>query len=367
MGVLLKRKEKTGDYYVIINHMKQRTSRKLGKIDRRTAEKCRRDWIKKLAMGLVDFDNGRKKNTMPNFAEFFRGYINDYASKVLKRNTWMGYRKLFERHLLPIWKNRRLDDISKNDIKNLLLEKQDEGLQINNLRICISAVFQNAVEREILPVNPARNLGKAFRGNGVSKTQPQFLTKEQVTKFLATVKKYHSEHYDFCLLLFKSGLRLGEALGLCWDCVDFDAKQIVVRRSFSHNFWDTPKSHKIRRVDISDGLCVVLQRRYQNRDENLTCDNGEELHLVFPKKNGLPINPDKFRQNIWKPMLKKAGLKPCRCHDARHTYASILLAANAPLNFVKEQLGHSSISTTVNIYGHCQAGANRSVLDSLDD
>ena len=55
-----------------------------------------------------------------------------------------------------------------------------------------------------------------------------------------------------------------------------------------------------------------------------------------------------------------------RIHECRHTYASLLLQAGAPIHYVKEQLGHSSIATTVDLYGHVIPGANRSVLDRLD-
>ena len=50
----------------------------------------------------------------------------------------------------------------------------------------------------------------------------------------------------------------------------------------------------------------------------------------------------------------------------RHTYASLLLQAGAPLHYVKEQLGHSTIATTVDFYGHCQSGANREIINQLD-
>lgn len=369
MGVLLKRKEKTGDYYVIINHMKQRTSRKLGRVDRRTAEKCKRDWINKLALGLVEFDRGRKKNTMPTFGEFFQSYLIDCAQKTLKRTTWQGYSKLTRRHLLPFWKNRRIDEISRNDIKKLLLQKKSEGLITNNIRITISAIFQHAVEEGILEVNPCRNLGKAFRCEP-AKTNIQILTKEQVAKFLKTMQEYKPEFYDFCLLLFRSGLRLGEALGLSWDSVDFENKQIIVRRNFTHNHFDTPKNHKVRRVDMSNGLYEMLQKRYQERNETLSCWDAdlEDVHLVFPKaKNGEPMNPEVFRRTAYTPMLKKAGLPKITIHTARHCFASHLLQAKAPIHYVQRQLGHSNVNLTVSLYGHLLENENRDVLNSLDE
>jgi hypothetical protein len=133
-------------------------------------------------MGTVDFRDGRKTD-VPLFDKFFWEYIHDYAKRTLKYNTWTGYKKLGQRHLLPLWKNRRLDSFTKTDVRKLLREKQNNGLVINNLRICISAIFQHAVEREIIASNPVRALGKAFR-NGVSKTHVQFLSKDQVAVLL---------------------------------------------------------------------------------------------------------------------------------------------------------------------------------------
>ena len=108
-------------------------------------------------------------------------------------------------------------------MKKLLLARQSQGLVVNNLKICISAVFAEAVERELIPANPAHNLGKIFR-NGMPKTQAQFLSKEQVGVFLKMVKQDAPEYYDFLLTAFRAGMRLGELLGLAWDCVNFDTK-----------------------------------------------------------------------------------------------------------------------------------------------
>ena len=366
MGVTLVKKKVSGDFYVRIHSGGQRTSRKIGKVDSRTARAAAVEWRKKLALGLVDFTNGRKTG-LPLFGKYATEYINDYARRTLKYNTWMGYQKLINLHLLPVWKNRRLDSFTKIDVRKLLAEKQATGLVTNNLRICISAIFQHAVESEILQTNPARALGRAFR-NGVPKAHVQFLSKDQVSAFLEVVQKDAPEYHDFCLCAFRTGMRLGELLGLAWDCIDFNTKQITVRRNFSHNHWDTPKSHKVRHVDISNQLAEVLWQRYQKRNKDLFCKSfeAEKICLVFPAKTGEPVNPDKFRISVFQPLLAKAKLPKIRIHDCRHSYASLLLQAGAPIHFVKEQLGHSSIATTVDLYGHVSPGANRSVLDSLD-
>jgi len=101
----------------------------------------------------------------------------------------------------------------------------------------------------------------------------------------------------------------------------------------------------------------------------LTCWDAdlEDMHLVFPKtKNGEPMNPEAFRRTAYTPMLAKAGLPKITIHSARHTFASILLQANAPIHFVQRQLGHSNVNLTVSLYGHLYQNENRDVLDSLD-
>lgn len=119
-------------------------------------------------------------------------------------------------------------------MRKFLFDKQAEGLVISNIRICISAIFAEAVQRELVLVNPARNPGKVFR-NSAPKRRIQFLNKEQVAKFLETVKQHKPEYHDLILTAFRTGMRLGEVRALAWDCVNFDTKQITVRRSYSHN------------------------------------------------------------------------------------------------------------------------------------
>ena len=163
-------------------------------------------------------------------------------------------------------------------------------------------------------------------------------------------------------------MRLGELLALAWDSVNFDTKQIFVHRNYSRDYWDTPKSHKVRYVDMSDGLYELLKQRYQNLGDNLACKSfrSERICLVFPRANGEPLNDNVFRRSVFYKLLTKAGLPQIRIHDIRHTYASLLLQAGAPIHYVKEQLGHSSIATTVDLYGHCQPGVNKEILDTLD-
>ncbi len=367
MGVKIHKQKSTGDWYVWINHKNKRTSRKIGP-DKRTAMKAATEYRKKLGLGQVDFTNGRgiDKDAV-TFGEFFKEYINKVARHRLKHNSWKSYERIAELYLLPVWKNTPLKSINRQVVKELLLEKQGSGLSVQNIRICISAIFAEAVEREIVPINPAHNLGRFFKKSKPQK-KTQFLTKEQVATLLEITRKESPEYYDFILTAFRTGMRIGELLALAWDSVNFDTKQITVQRSYSHQHWDTPKSHKVRHIDMSDGLYKVLKARYQQRNKNLTCKShrNKEIHLVFSDFEGNPINDNIFRRGVFYKLLGKAKLPKIRVHDIRHTYASLLLQIGAPIHYVKEQLGHSSITMTVDLYGHCQPGVNREAINRLD-
>ena len=88
---------------------------------------------------------------------------------------------------------------------------------------------------------------------------------------------------------------------------------------------------------------------------------------MFYNKYGNPVDPDNLRKRQFYKCLDKAGLRRIRFHDLRHTYASLLLAQGESLVYVKDQLGHSNISITVDTYGHMVPGENRDAVDKLDD
>jgi len=82
---------------------------------------------------------------------------------------------------------------------------------------------------------------------------------------------------------------------------------------------------------------------------------------------GKTTDPDNLRARVFRRIIEKADLPAFRIHDIRHTFASLLLQQGEPLNYVKEQLGHASIQTTVDVYGHIIPGSNRKAVNQLDD
>ena len=148
-------------------------------------------------------------------------------------------------------------------------------------------------------------------------------------------------------------------------------RYIVVQRNYDRR-WShkmlTPKSKKPRRVDMSRELRRVLLEVRDNRLIKAFADGKPDIsdELVFPSEVGTPIEMNNFSQRVFKPLLASAGLRRIRFHDLRHTFGSLLIQAGASLAYVRDQMGHSSIQVTVDIYGHLIPGANISYVDRLD-
>ncbi len=88
---------------------------------------------------------------------------------------------------------------------------------------------------------------------------------------------------------------------------------------------------------------------------------------VFSMPTGAPVHDDAFRNHVWTPMLRRAGLRYRKPHTLRHTFASLLIEGGESLKYVQEQLGHHSPAFTLAVYGHLLPRGDRRAVDRLDD
>ena len=105
-------------------------------------------------------------------------------------------------------------------------------------------------------------------------------------------------------------------------------------------------------------------RDQRQTDRDRKPDSVEQL--VFLSDAHTPMEMNDFYARTFKPLLKTAGLPQIRFHDLRLTFGSLLIQADASLAYVRDQMGHSSIQVTVDIYGHLVPGADISFVDRLD-
>src|SRR5271157_372500 len=222
--------------------------------------------------------------------------------------------------------------------------------------------------------NPASRLGRFTRTAKSTEKKGVSLTTEEVQTFLDAASEICPDYYPLFLTALRAGLRRGELVALRIGDLNFGKDEndqnryIFVQHNYVHREHTSTKSKKARRVDMSRDLRRAL---IALRDERLLKAfmkgmNDISDELVFPSPEGGILDPDNLYHRYFLPVLAKAGIRKIRLHDLRHTFGSLLIQAGASIVYVKEQMGHSSIQVTVDIYGHLIPGANVSYVDRLD-
>ena len=242
--------------------------------------------------------------------------------------------------------------------KRIPLPRPLSSTSINYHVTVLSAMLKAAVAANRIPRNPAQGIKKLPAGHN-REDHMQVLDPAQVRAFLAAAA---DEVRPLFTVAVMAGLRLGELLALRWDDVDLDGAVLTVRRSRGrvrradgYEFQEgQPKGKKSRRVELSRDVVQTL-RGLPSRFAG---------GRVF-ERNGKPYDANNLTKRDFVRALRHAGLLKIRFHDLRHTYAALLIAAGAHPKYIQAQLGHASITTTLNTYGHLLPKEFRGESDRL--
>lgn len=367
MGVTVRQKlkGKGQPWWVFISHNGKRTSRKVG--DKAATEAVASKIRAKLQLGEFGFEE--KKKSIPLFKDFAEGFMNTYSAMNHKESTRDSYRDVLRLHILPVLGDMRLDAITRKHVKDLLYQKQQQGLSPGTVRIIkayLSSILTQAVDDEIIAVNPAARAGRYIKKeNGKEEIKP--FTWEESTLFEKTMQEHFPRYYPFFLCALRTGMREGELIALKTGDIDFNNRFVEVRRNCVRGQITTPKSGKTRRVDMSNGLAEALSRYLTERKrEALHKGWGEPPEWLFYNVDGGMIDVNNLRKRVFSKCLEKAGLRQIRIHDLRHTYATLRISAGHNIANVSRQLGHHSIKITVDTYYHFIPGTNSSEVNELD-
>jgi integrase len=160
-----------------------------------------------------------------------------------------------------------------------------------------------------------------------------------------------------------TGLRWGETAGLQLPNIDFLRRSLrvtgtLVEVSGQVSLGPPKTKRSARKLSISRTLADEIGvhiGRYPDSDG-----------WIFPAPEGGPIRATNWRRRVWAPAVSAAGLEPMRFHDLRHTHASMLIAQGEHPKVIAERLGHSSITVTLDVYGHLMPGMDERVADRLE-
>jgi len=257
-------------------------------------------------------------------------------------STLRDYRNVVQRALVPVFGELALRELTSEMIDayrvHLLAERRLSARSINKYLLVLHAIFRRAQRHWGLTANPVAGVE---RQPIPRTTEFRVLSAEQVHA-LARAAVDEQDAAIFTTAAF-AGLRLGELRGLRWRDVDFNLRVIHVRRAFTQNAEDIPKSGRARAVPLTDQVARALDGL--SRRERFTSEDD----LVFPAPEGGHFEDSALRRRYYR-ALQAAGLKHLRFHDLRHTFGT-LAVQEFSLSDVKAYMGHADISTTM-IYVH---------------
>jgi integrase len=317
-----------------------------------------KDALRILGEKLGELDRGTYREiTKSTFGEFADLWVSSYAESNVKPSTLYGYKHKIETNFKPKWKSLELSSITTGNLQTYVAErlKTVSGKTVSNDLTVLKEMFKHAYEWGYLKNNPAERIKRPKYTRG----EVDILNPDEVNMLISKTSDLYRTAFLTSAL---TGLRAGELWGLQWGDIDWNSKQIHVRRSLWKGNFQTPKTKKsIRKVDISDHLVRELKKW------KLQCPIGE-LDLVFPGADGKPSSHDNVAKRHFNPALRRAGLRQVSFHSLRHTNASMRILANQNIKYLSSQLGHSSIQITLDVYGHLfnDIDFNRQQVDLLE-
>ena len=302
---------------------------------------------------------------LPTVARAVEAHIDGLTG--ITDGTRRRYRQLARNHIVPDLGHLPIDLLTYSRAAawvNGLERKGLSGKTIRNVHSLLSATVTTAVRDRHVP----ENVVKGLRLPRSVQDEMVFLTPAEMDHFSELVPEHWQPLVD---LLFASGLRFGEATALAVRDLDLTHGTIRVRQAWKatsgmgHQL-GPPKSRMARRtIPIPDRVVDDLERLVHGR----TADE-----FVFTNTRGGPVRHASFHGHVWQPVMHEfagdtrhetgltgrrrfrwdeggTGKRP-RIHDARHSFASAAIAAGYSLTALQRHMGHETIKTTSDTYGH---------------
>lgn len=317
--------------------------------------------------------------------EFLDRWLSDIIKPKKAPRTHESYAAEIRRHLGPGLGHHRLKRLSPQDVQAYLRRKEEQGLSKRTVqyhRTILRAALNQAMRWGLV----SRNVAALTEAPRVDRPERPFLSIEEADRILAAAKQLpqltskharprsvESDRLEaLWLLTLTMGLRRGEALGLRWSDVDYDNSEIALVRQLQRVdkqlVFREMKTDRRRRLPLPSVTIEALKthRKRQLEERLLAGDRWQELDLVFPSTIGTPLDPNNV-SNRFKALARRAGLpEEITLHSLRHSCVSFLVAQKVETRLIMEILGHSQISTTMDLYAHILPAAKREAANAMD-
>jgi integrase len=315
----------------------------------------------------LQFDNGLsvKKPVNRTFQEVYEEWLPLYAMNV-EKSTLNKTEQYFRLHILPVFGNDYINKITSRKLQTTVNDWHKRYESYRKLYNYTCKVFDYALSYGYILEHPkTRIILPSKKIDHATSVTAEFYSKDELAQFLEYANGYsrdvgHSLWYTYFRILAFTGVRRGEALALSWQDISFKDKTLRVNKSLKQGagnrvYIGEPKTKAGYRVISLDDNTLTILRRWKVEQARLLLGFGYSVggnnQLIFSKMDNTPLDLSAPRNRL-ETICKKHNFKMINVHGFRHTHCSLLFEAGVPMKDVKERLGHSDITTTMNIYTH---------------
>jgi len=364
-------KTQNNQYYFRASHYDENTGKRIRKYQGGFKTK------KEAKLAEQNFLSELTQNSTPHMT--LQDVAYDYLQHRLpyiEQTSHMNNKRLLDTYILPHFKNKPIDQISKLDCRRFIdkMANLDRSTKTkNDIITLMKAAFSHAEQYFDLENNPARQLKRLPKTLDDSK-QSSIWTVEDFNLFISYFNLKDAEDHrwaTFYSLAFWTGMRRGELLGLTFEDLDIVNKQISITKSVSQKrtgqavYVKSPKtSSSIRKVSLDDKTLEMLKKEYLLQSQK---KGFKPTQFIFSRTDSPNIPfADTTIENKKRKVIKDLNLKYIRFHDFRHSHASILIGNGVDIVSVSARLGHSSVDMTLKVYTHLLPSAERKALITIN-
>jgi len=262
--------------------------------------------------------------------------------------------------VLPTFAELPVGAIGSFDVQEWVADLDADGYAPATIRKAyqlLGRILNDAVNGGLIAATPCRDIARPR----IEDTEKRFLSPTEITHLADTI---HPRYRALVITAAYTGCRIGELIALDLDRYQPEKRVIRIERSLAevrgHLRFGQPKTAAARRaVSVPSWLPDVI-------DQHLSRYPAGADGLMFTAPEGGPIRRNTFRSRFWLPAVNDSVGQPMRFHDLRHSHVALLIAEGAHPAVIASRLGHTSVKTVLDVYGHLYEGLDRNAADTLN-
>ncbi len=334
----------------------------------------KREANKALAEFITECERGNvQKSSSLLLNDLIKIYLDEYVSRELKTSAKSAVNSHIKTWINPLLGNKKISKLTRLDIQKFINHISDSKSPktVRNVYSTLRGIFNYAIELDLISDTPCKNIRLPKK----QKSEPKFYNFEEINILLQALDKLTGEEFKYKIVIqiaLFGGLRKAEILGLNWEDINFENQVIKIQRNrlvavHQGVYEDTPKTEDSERtVSLPAEVFNNLKKlKAYQAEQRLSKTYYKNSPAVIRNEIGEPLYPQVL-QRWFKRFCDHNNIKYLGLHSLRHTHASILASMqDLDLASISKRLGHSQISTTLNIYTHLFKNKEEEISNNL--